>query len=213
MSVVRRRIAVTAVLVLAGVFAAPGGAASGATNNALPPSGRKELVKLFRARLEPLGLRITRAALVDADNNRSADGTHLALYVEPTGKYSDADYLDGIPTVSRLFLPSLFREWPGLRSFDICQEPKPADDSRAEPPPETQVFVLKQGLDRVKWKSADLGDLLTASAHAQLDRGAVRTELQVFVASHLRNHARYQDALEQSQGDSQDAPASSDTYR
>ena len=212
MSVVGRKVATT-VLVLASVLAAAGGGASGATNEALPPSSRKELVKLFRARLEPFGLRITRAALVDATNHRSAQGTHLALYVEPTRKYSDDDYLDGVSTVSRLFLPSVFREWPGLRSFDICQEPTPAEDNRAEPPPETQVFVLKQGLDRVNWRSADLADLLTASAHARLDRGRARTELSVFVALHLRNRARYQDALEQSQSDSQDAPASSDTYR
>ena len=170
-------------------------------------------MKLFRARVEPLGLRITRAALVDADNQRSAEGTHLALYVEPTGAYSEADYLDGVSAVTRRFLPSVFRRWAGLRSFDVCQEPKPADDTRAEPPPETQVFVLKQGLDRVDWKQADLADLLTAAADARADRSEERVDLSVFVASHLRDHPRYRDAVEKSQGGSPDAPASSDPYR
>ena len=201
-----------AMLVLTGVLAASN-SATGAAKDALPPSSRKELVKLFRARVEPLGLRITRAALVDTANHRSAEGTHLALYVEPTGEYSETDYLDGISTVSRLFLPSVFREWPGLRSFDVCQEPRPEDDRRAEPPPETQVFVLKQGLGRVHWKSADLADLLTAAADAKLDPSGERTELSVFVARRLRNNPRYADAFGQSQADAQEAPASSDTYR
>jgi hypothetical protein len=212
----RRRIASTAVLALACVLLVPGaasGAANGAEDDALPPSGRKELVKLFRGRVEPLGLRITRAALVDADNLRSAEGTHLALYLEPTGAYSDADYLDGVAAVSRLFLPSVFRRWPGLQSFDVCQEPEPADDARAEPPPETQVFVLKPGIDRVHWKKADLADLLAAAADARADRGDERIDLSVFVASHLRDHPRYQDALAESPSGSPDAPASSDTYR
>jgi hypothetical protein len=211
-----RRIVATAAVALACTVAVHGaayGAARDGGHGALPPASRAELVKLFRGRLEPLGLRITRAALVDADNERSADGTHLALYVEPSGAYSDADYLDGVAAVSRLFLPGVFRRWPGLRSFDVCQEPKPADDTRAEPPPETQVFVLKQGVDRVAWKTADLAELLAAAADARAGRGETRVDLSVFVASHLREHPRYRDALEKSRPSSPDAPASSGTYR
>jgi hypothetical protein len=212
---VRRRVVVATILALASTIGIAGvaGAARNAGDGALPPAGRRELVKLFGARLEPLGLRITRAALVDADNVRSAAGTHLALYVEPIAAYADADYLDGVATVSRVFLPSVFRRWPGLRSFDVCQEPKPADDSRTEPPPETQVFVLKGGVDRVNWKKADLSDLLAAAEEARADRGEERVDLSVFVASHLRDHPRYRDAVEETPSGSPDAPASSDLYR
>jgi hypothetical protein len=211
-----RRIVTTAAVALACLLVAQGaavGAAGDGRDGALPPPGRKELVKLFRDRLEPLGVRITRAALVDADNVRSADGTHLALYVEPTGAYSDTDYLDGVSEVSRIFLPSVFRRWPGLQSFDVCQEPKPADDAGAEPPPETQVFVLRRGIDRVDWKKAGLAEVLAAAADARADRGEARVDLSVFIASHLRDHPRYREAVEQSRGVSPEAPQSSDTYR
>ena len=43
-------------------------------------------MKLLGPKLEPLGLHITRAALVDTENRRSATGTHLAVYVEPDGR-------------------------------------------------------------------------------------------------------------------------------
>ncbi len=69
-------------------------------------------------------MHITRAALVDAENRRSATGTHLAVYVEPDGAYSPTAYLAGTATVSRVFLPFVFDRWPGLRSFDVCQEPR-----------------------------------------------------------------------------------------
>jgi hypothetical protein len=180
----------------------------------LPPSSRKELVKLLGPKIEALGLHITRAALVDAENRRSATGTHLALYVEPDGAYSRTDYLAGTTTVSRVFLPLVFDRWPGLRSFDVCQEPLPETDDRAEPPPETQVFVLREGVDAVDWRHADLAELLAQGVRASNEAGdSKQVEFSVFVAKHLRALPEYKDAFDRATADVQTKPTSSTEYR
>jgi hypothetical protein len=158
----------------------------------LPPPDRAALVRIFGPLVAPLGLRVTRAALVDDDNRRSAAGTHLAVYVEPVRAYSPAQYVDGLVTVSRVFLPRVFRRWDGLRSFDVCQEPLAADDASAEPPPETQVFVRRRGVGAVDWQRDDLAALLTAADRARRDGAPV--SLTVFVARHLRDVPAYASA-------------------
>jgi hypothetical protein len=181
-----------AVLLLPLLFVETAGAAERTEHADLPPPGRAALVRIFGPLVEPLGLRVTRAALVDEDNNRSAAGTHLAVYVEPLGAYSPAQYVDGLVTVSRVFLPSVFRRWSGLRSFDVCQEPHAADDAGAEPPPETQVFVRRRGVGAVDWQRDDLAALLTAADRARRDGSPIT--LTVFVARHLRHVPAYASA-------------------
>src|SRR5262249_52760028 len=132
------------------------GASYGATSNSgLPPARRSELIKLFRADVKPLGLRVQRGMLENiATDTEDPNGTHLALYVAPRSTaYSDADYVRSFTKLVHQIVPGVFDRWKGLQSFDICQEP--ADDSRAEPPPVTQVFVTRSGLDRVaNWRRA-----------------------------------------------------------
>ena len=130
------RLAAGLVLVAA-LVGASGIVSAAARDSSLPPSSRKELVAIFAKKVKPLGLRITRAALVNPAQERASQGTHLAIYVEPTGEYSIDDYLDGTVTVSKVFLPSVFERWKGLKSFDVCQEPKPAVDDGPTPAPET----------------------------------------------------------------------------
>jgi len=135
-----------------------------AANNGLPPSGYRALEKLYRADVRPLGLVITRAMLESTDTyERDPDGTHLALYVAPRrSNYSDADYVRNFATLTSRFVPKVFKQWKGLVSFDICQEP--VDDVRAEPPPVTQVFVTRDALDRVgNWRKATLTELIAAA--------------------------------------------------
>jgi hypothetical protein len=192
----------------------PAGAATGDSDRRLPPSSRKELVQLFGAKVEPLGLHITRAALVDTENRRSAAGTHLAVYVEPVGAYSPTQYLTGTATVSRVFLPLVFNRWPGLQSFDVCQEPLPKTDNRAEPPPETQVFVLRGGVDAVDWKHADLAELLAQGVRASNEAGdSGQVSLSVFVAKHLRALPEFRDASDRATSAAQTETSSSTEYR
>ena len=130
----------------------------------LPPSEERDLARLFRAELKPLGLKVSRGLLQHLETYEAdAKGTHLALYVEPVDRdYSSAEYVENFTTLTRMFVPKVFERWKGLESFDICQEPYA--DPRESPPPVTQIFLTRSALDRVgSWRKAELPELLAAS--------------------------------------------------
>jgi hypothetical protein len=187
-----------AALALVATFAASGlvtTAAVAATDSSasLPPSARKDLVAIFEKKVKPLGLRVTRAALVNPAQERDAKGTHLAIYVEPTGDYPPAAYIDGTVDVSKVFLPYVFTRWKGLKSFDVCQEPRPGVDDRPTPAPETQVYATRAGSKLVNWKTVDVATMIRTSqeqAAATPTNGDVPFSL--FVAKHLQNTPAYQ---------------------
>ena len=137
--------------------------ATGAAKSDLPPADVKALAKAFKAQLQPYGLRLTRGFLQDSSYKPDPDGTHLALYVEPTSaRYTRADYVKNFSKLTNEFVPMVFNRWPGLLSFDICQEP--LNDTREAPPPVTQIYVTRGALDRVaNWKKASLAELLAAA--------------------------------------------------
>jgi hypothetical protein len=153
---------------IAAVVASPGPA--GATKPPdLPPSERTQLARRFDPALAPLGLRVSRGVLQNL-RTYTADptGTHLALYVEPSRAYTNADYVTNFTKVTGLFVPMVFDRWKGLKSFDVCQEPPPGVDDRPEPPPVTQIFVRRKALTRVEnWKTASLEELLGAVSTAE----------------------------------------------
>ena len=160
-----------------------------------PAASRKELVAIFAKKVKPFGLRVTRAALVEPAAGARPRGTHLAIYVEPTGDYTIDDYLDGTVSVSKVFLPYVFDRWKGLKSFDVCQEPRPAVDDRPTPAPETQVYATRAGSKLVDWKTVDVATMIHTSkdaAAATPTNGDV--PFSVFVAKHLQNTPGYQDA-------------------
>jgi hypothetical protein len=129
----------------------------------LPPNDRERLAAVFDPALEELGLRLARGALVDTRGGRyepSDTGRHLAVYVEPTGPYTPAQYAEGIVTSARAFLPEVFERWEGVETFDVCQEPLPGVDDRAEPPPVTQLYLTRREARGIEWSDARLADLL-----------------------------------------------------
>ena len=177
----------------------------------LPPSARKDLVAIFGPKVRKFGLRVTRAALVNPKNERSARGTHLAIYVEPTGAYTPQDYVDGTVAVSKVFLPYAFQRWKGLHSFDVCQEPHPEVDHRIAPPPETQIFATRAGNTSIDWSTADVATLVDASNAEAAVAGAARpVAFSLYVAAHLELTPAYQSGV----GDTPtgDAPATSPAY-
>ncbi|MGH9049239.1 MAG: hypothetical protein ACRDY4_05890 [Acidimicrobiia bacterium] len=137
----------------------------------LPPNDFEQLADMFGDELEPLGLRLTRGALVDtSDGYEESDrGRHLAVYVEPTAEYSTADYADGIVPSAQVFLPDVFERWDRLETFDVCQEPLPGEDDRKEPPPVTQLYVSRAEADAVDWQTVELAELLEATQPARRD--------------------------------------------
>jgi hypothetical protein len=183
-----------ALVVVVALVGASGIASAVSRDPSLPPASRKELVAVFAKKVKPLGLRVTRAALVNPAQERDPDGTHLAIYVEPTGDYTIDDYLDGTVTVSKVFLPYVFERWKGLKSFDVCQEPRPAIDDRPTPSPETQVYATRAGSKLVDWKTVDVATMIHTSAEsAAATRANGDVPFSVFVAKHLQNTPAYQE--------------------
>ena len=190
------RLAAGLVLLVALAIGASGAvvATASARDSSLPPSTRKALVAIFAKKVKPLGLRITRAALVNPAQERDPQGTHLAIYVEPTGAYAVGDYVDGTVTVSKVFLPYVFDRWKDLKSFDVCQEPHPEVDDSLTPAPETQVYATRAGSRLVDWKTVDVATMIHTSAEqaaATPTNGDV--PFSVFVAKHLRSTPAYQE--------------------
>jgi hypothetical protein len=187
-----RRLAVV-VLVVLGTTLVPARIAAAGERATLPPSSRKELVAIFGPKVKEYGLRVTRAALVNPRQERDPDGTHLAIYVEPTGDYTPQDYIDGTVDVTRVFLPYVFTRWKGLQSFDVCQEPRPAVDDRPVPAPETQVYATRAGSKLVDWRKVDVTTMLERSqAEAEAARTQRPLRFSLFVAKHLQNTPAYQ---------------------
>jgi hypothetical protein len=207
----------TAGLVLALALALPGGASAGAAprNGSLPPSARKDLVAVFKKKVAPFGLRVTRAALVNPKQERDPKGTHLAIYVEPTGEYTPQDYIDGTVDVSKVFLPYVFSRWRGLKSFDVCQEPRPTVDDRPAPPPETQVYATRAGSKLVDWKTVDVATMIRTSAEQAAATGINEdVPFSLYVTQHLKNTPAYQEvAGTAATTPTSSIPASSPTVR
>jgi hypothetical protein len=162
----------------------------------LPPSDRTDLAAIFDPKVRRFGLRVTRASLVNANEQRSKRGTHLAIYVEPTGPYTPQDYIDGAVDVTRVFLPYVFTRWKGLLSFDVCQEPPPGVDDRLAPAPETQVFATRAGSKRIDWPKVDVADLVRRSNTDVAAAGSARdAAFSLYIAPHIQNTPEYQHSV------------------
>lgn len=137
----------------------------------LPPNDPTTLASIYDPLVEPFGLRVTRAALIDRAEGGyevSDTGRHLALYVEPTGDYSTDDYLAGVWDVAAVVTPDVFARYTDLDSYDLCQEPRPIDDDRPEPPPVSQIDVGREAAAGIDWEGGSLVDLVRASARGEL---------------------------------------------
>lgn len=161
---------VIAALLLFGCGDPSSGSASGGTTTAparepLPPTDFAELQAIFEPMIEPLGLTLTRGALIDRSDDGykvSEDGRHLALYAEPineedfTAEVSLATFYD----LTALLAPYVFERWSDLETFDVCQEPPVSVDDRPEPFPETQIDLPREAAESFDWAGGDLSELL-----------------------------------------------------
>jgi hypothetical protein len=133
----------------------------------LPPKDSADFAALYDGELATIGLRLTpRGGLIDRSNNgyeHSATGTHLALYVEPLANRSTKQYIAGILDVATIFAGDIFTRWPGLQSFDVCQEPTTAVDARPEPVAVTQIEMSREQATSFEWKTVTIVDLLAAA--------------------------------------------------
>jgi hypothetical protein len=153
-----------------------------------PPNDFAALAAILDPMLEPMGLVLTRGALIDRTDGgyeRSDTGTHLALYVEPIDEasYTLDDYVAGVYDVTALVTPYVFERWTEIDSYDICQEPPNAEDPSAEPFPVSQVEMDRASSDAFDWEGGDLEALLAASKEG----GGVR----VVTSRELREHPEF----------------------
>jgi hypothetical protein len=192
----RRRVFAFAVvaLMIAGTACSAGSSSNDESARKLPENNKAVIEKVFQSRLDRLGLRLTRGALVDLKTGKpSSTGTHLAVYVEPTGPYTPDDYARRVVAVTRVFAPRSFDMWRGLKSFDVCQEPLPEVDARPEPPPKTKVTMTRDATRKLRWKGLDLSALLIDAKRLG------SRQLSVYAAPDVRTTARYQDAVVRAQ--------------
>ena len=118
----------------------------------LPPAAPADIAPLFAEDLEELAVEVTdRGGLIDRTEGyeRSPEGTHLALYLEPLEEPSADVYVDGILTLTQVFADA-FERWPGLQSLDVCQE-RHRDDARRD----RQLIVTQVELTRDVWAQLD----------------------------------------------------------
>ena len=134
-----------------------------ASPDELPPPLALDLEPMYGEALADLGLVLTdRGGLIDRSGGgyeASASGTHLALYVEPIGERTVEEYVEGIRTVAVVFA-DVFERWPGLETYDVCQEPLAADDDRDEPLPVTQIELTRAENDAIDWATVTAADLV-----------------------------------------------------
>ena len=133
----------------------------------LPPAGASDLEPIYGAALAELGLRLVdRGGLIDRGGGGyapSATGTHLAIYVEPIDDRTIPEYIDGIRSVAAMF-GDVFERWPGLATYDVCQEPVDPDGSLGpEPLPVTQIELTREEAQAFDWDSVTVVDLVRAS--------------------------------------------------
>jgi len=156
---VRLRLAAAALLAVAACSGdatptTPTGVAS------LPPHEYADLVPLLEPLVAPLGFRVSRAALVDpATYETSPGGTHLAVYLVPMAERTPDQIAEATVPVAAAFLPEVFTRWPGLASFDVCQEPY-GWNGAGSPSSDTILNVSREDAALVDWKAVTLGQLI-----------------------------------------------------
>ena len=133
---VRGRLAAGAVVLTCLAAACSGGQPRATTSpttavGRLPPPDFAGLAPIIDPLVRPLDLALARANLVDRTTGAPGPGArHLALYVEPIRDFTDAEFVQAIVPLGRALTPFVFRQWPGLESYDICQERSPGVDDR-----------------------------------------------------------------------------------
>lgn len=133
----------------------------------LPPPGALDLEPLYGEALAAMGLQLTdRGGTIDRSGGgyvASPEGTHLALYVEPIDDRTTQEYIDGILDVALVF-SDIYDRWPGLESYDVCQEPADPDGTQGpEPLPVTQIELTRAESDAIDWDRVTVEDLVQGS--------------------------------------------------
>jgi hypothetical protein len=183
-----RRALVLVALVGCAAPSAPGGLPA---QPGFPPSDADALIRHLQPVVQPFGLEMTRASLIDLDANyqSSPTGRHLALYVEPSGDYPPERYVGNVAPLTAA-LVEVFHRWPELESFDICQEP--IGNTAEAPPPVTRVNVPRTDALTIRWDDIDLANRLAVAMIRYGNEDPEGLRVEVFGAA--RRHPAYREA-------------------
>ena len=137
--------------------------AAGCTAGAdrLPPPTIAEIAPIYEDALDAAGVRLTeRGGLIDTSTGyeTSSQGTHLALYVAPVEDQPIEAYVEGLTELTALFATDVFERWPGLESFDVCQQ-QYVDDAPLGPVL-SQVSLTRAVATSISWASMTVDELL-----------------------------------------------------
>jgi len=144
----------------------------------LPRGTVEALAPIIDPLVRPLDLRVTRAELVDRGASASGPaGRHLALYVEPMTAFSDDRLVQTIVPLARVLTPFVLQQWPGVESYDICQESPGSDGGPAQT--QTVFDVSRAYALAADWSRVDLAALVD-----QYNRG--RPGLRMVVTPRLQ---------------------------
>lgn len=150
-----------------GTLAVPAGTTEDGAlaDGALPPQDLADVAAVYDPILAPFGVHLTRAALIDLGEGGytpSPDGRHLALYVAPDEPFTDEQYAAHVAPLAGALTTDVFTRYPGLVSYDVCQEGPDLDgDPATLPPTKSQLNVERPALGALDWDDLSLGDLLT----------------------------------------------------
>jgi len=153
----------------------------------LPPPTFEELKPLLDPLVAPLGMAVTRASLIELENfTVTADGTHLAVYVVADRERDPDEFARALASVAAVFLPEVFQRWPGLESFDVCQEPFGWDEESTAPSI-TILDISRSAVGAIDWTDAELSDLIAA--------GATDDGLTIFADAEVRSTETWDQAI------------------
>jgi hypothetical protein len=141
-----------------------------------PPGALEDLAAIVDPLVAPLGYKLGRGVLIDRNTYRETPtGNHLALYLEPLEEKTPNEYAAEFLPIATLFVPAVFAAWPGLVSFDVCQEPFDWQGTTA--PPGLTVFDIdRETAAGIDWATIDLAGLLDlATTEAGLSIHATQT--------------------------------------
>ena len=119
------------------------------------------------------------------------------MYVEPTaqGQVSRAIYIRNIIRFARLFLPSIYKRWPGLKSFDICQEPEQVLNRVPRRSRSLSSLASRQAAASVDWKTHDARHAAPARVAGAAGKKGAKHDLSLYVSPRTLVEPSYQAAV------------------
>ena len=126
----------------------------------LPSDDFNILAALYDPLLATRGLRLESAYLSTPDGYYGdSDDYHLAIYAQATRALSPDDYVTNVTWAASDLTADVFTRWPGLDSFDLCQQPQPTTDEPA-PGQVTRIDITRSGAEQHHLSEIALRDLL-----------------------------------------------------